>query len=329
MPELETLAVERWMISPPVKRYISPALFLPGQLDRIRTAAFGSVDEIVRGFRGGYISHHSATWGYRLKDVDLLDGTLYTSKGAVILRSRRSRLPIYRRPKVAMKEAGIFETWMGNRWFGNWLLDDCVAYWLAHASERPVRTRASLTKHQREYSERLGFSATVIGDTHFDQVIIFNDEGHNDSKRERADMIRTQLVGSSVEAHPGVFLLRGSSGDQRLLHNEQEISEKLAHYRGFRIVDPAQASLDQILEACAGARVVAGVEGSHLAHGMTVMANDASLVVIQPPDRVVSAMKISTDRQGQAYAFVIADPAGNGFRVEWEDIARTLDLVMS
>lgn len=47
-------------------------------------------------------------------------------------------------------------------------------------------------------------------------------------------------------------------------------------------MDPSTASVAEILAACAGARVIAGIEGSQLAHGMMVMPDDATFFAIFP-----------------------------------------------
>lgn len=325
---LQALATERWVISPATTRYIAPAYFLPGQMERIRGTEFGPPEEIIRGLAGGYMSEQSATWGLRLKDVDLVDGTLYTSKGAAPLRSRASSIPLYKRPSAAIGRATFTESWMGNRWFGMWLLDDCLRRLLPEGDESVVRTRARPTDHQRDYEHRLRISATPVDDTHFDELFAFDDEGHNDGKRDRAERMRRLLVGPlSLSRHAGVFLLRGKSGERRFLLNEHKIAEKLSVERGFRVIDPTTSPLSTLIEACAGARVVAGVEGSQLAHGMVVMPPDASLLTIQPSDRVVSVLKVSTDRQGQRYALVVGDGGRDGFRVRWGEVAATLDLL--
>ena len=106
-----------------------------------------------------------------------------------------------------------------------------------------------------------------------------------------------------------------------------EIAEKLERDRGFRILDPSNATVAEIVEACAGARVIAGIEGSQMAHGMMIMPEDATLLAIMPPDRVVSVMKIPTDRQGQGFAAVIGEGVAEAFRVSWDEVAGTLDLL--
>ena len=326
--DLEAIACEQWAISPGTRRYIPPARFLRGQLDKIQATEFGSPSEIIRGFRGDYESIEAPTRGLRIRDVDLIDGVLYARGAAYCLRPRRRRIPLYRRPQSSMAKASMYESWMGNRWFGMWLLEDCLSYELTKDVAPPVKTAAPPTRHQGEYELRLGLQATSVGDVHFDELILFRDASNNEGRRRRADLIKQRLNHSSPEArHPGVFLLRGKTGERRLLLNELEIAERFAAERNFQILDPSFSPLSKIVEACAGARVVAGVEGSHLCHGLAIMPNDAALLVIQPADRVVAALKIVTDRQGQRYGFVVGTGEREGFRVAWEDVARTLDLL--
>lgn len=326
---LESIALDRWTVSPGVRRYIPPARYLPNQLERIKAAEFGSVAEVVRGFRGDYETSQSPTYGFRLRDADLIDGAVYAGNARISLRPRRRRIPLYRRPRESMAQGALFESWMGNRWFGMWLLDDCLTYQLTQGCGPPVRTASTDTVHQQEYISKLALQAKSVPDMHFDELVVFSDAGQNDGRRARADAVKNRLHATvpMIQRHPGVFLLRGSSGERRILVNELEIAEHLAKHRGFRVINAASATLAQLIEACAGANVVAGVEGSHLAHGITLMANDAALFVLQPPDRVVSVLKVVTDRQGQRYGFVIGEGTREGFHLTWNDVARSLDLV--
>lgn len=330
VPDIEAVACERWTIAPQTRRFVRPAKFLPHHLDRIKGAEFGSVAEVLKGFRGNYETTQEATLGYRLKNIDLIDGVLYGQRSSRSLRPRSRRLPVYVPPKQSTSGA-LFESWVGNRWFGNWLSDDCLTYPLADEYETPVTTRPIKWGHEPQYAQKLGLKPIHISDIHFDEVILFRDKGQNDGKKKRADRAREKLLASvpPFPVHPGVFILRGNRGDSRLLSNETEIAEQFALKYGFRIIDPAASSVDEIIHACAGARIVAGVEGSHLVHGLTVMPPDSTLFVIQPADRVVSALKVITDRQGQGYAFVVGEGTCESFRVEWGDIDRTLEMVLA
>ena len=116
---------------------------------------------------------------------------------------------------------------------------------------------------------------------------------------------------------------------RRVLTNERAIAERLAEHRGFRVLDPMISTVEEIVNACGGARIIMGVEGSHLVHGLMVMPPEAVLFVIQPPDRVVSVLKLFTDRQEQAYALVVGQGTDEEFSAEWTEIDRTLDLALN
>ncbi|MBB4640962.1 glycosyltransferase 61 family protein [Rhizorhapis suberifaciens] len=328
-PDLESAAAERWTISPGCRRYVHPAKFVPGQLERIRAAEFGSVTDVIRDFRGGYDAIQEETLGFRASEIDLIDGVLYAPRANRSLKPRSRRVPAYSAPKEVTTGA-LYESWVGNRWFGNWLTDDCLTYRLAERFGRPVTSRSVNAGHMPYYAALLGISPATVNHVHFNELIFFRDSSQNTHKKQRADELRARLTATIPAArHPGVFLLRGETGDCRRLVNEKVIAERLALERGFGVLDPSTASVDEILAHCAGAKVIAGVEGSHLVHGLAVMPPDGILFTIQPPDRVVSVLKIITDRQGQTYAFVVGNGTQNHFTVEWTEIQRTLDLALS
>lgn len=321
-------AVERWTVSPASVRHVRPARFLPGQLDRIRGAEFSAVETVVEVFRGGYDFEDHATLGFRLRDVDLVEGVLYSARGERHLRQRLSRRLAYRIPETVASGA-LYETWIGNKWFGSWLMEDCVSYELARQQGQPLTTRPQpQCGHAVDYEARLGMAPGRLHDAHFDELILFADEFNNEGKRQRAELLRQRLIaGSPCRPHPGVFLLRGDAGDRRVLLNENEVAQALAQRRGFTVMDPLQHSVSEIIDACAGARVVAGVEGSQLVHGLVSMPPDATLFVVQPPHRVVSTLKLATDRQGQTYAFVVGSGGKEEFSVSLDEVERTLDLL--
>jgi hypothetical protein len=326
-PDILEAASDRWLIGEGTTVEVRPARFLPGQLERIRGAQFGSVRDVVRDFIGGFTSPQPPTMGFRVRDVTLVDGILYAGSAVRHLRRRTRRLA----PRLqanAVSRPALFESWPGNRWFGNWLADDCVTYPLAEKFGCPVTTQPLGGSHAAEYERDLGMAPVRVADTWFDELILFDDSSHNECKRERASNLRRRLVGEEPPRHPGVFLLRGASGDRRELTNEAEIAGRLAANRGFQVLDPLTAPLSQIVEACGGAQVIAGVEGSHLVHGLMLMPEGAQALIIQPPDRAVSVLKLITDRQRCDFAFVVARQAEepSTFTADADELERTLDL---
>lgn len=325
--DLESVALERWTIAPAAKQYIAAAKYLPEQLDRVRGSELASIEDTTRVLRGGYEAIEGETVGFRLSSVDLVDGVLYARRAVRHLRPRHHHWPAYVAP-TEVASGALYESWVGNRWFGSWLSDDCLTYRLAEQFGVPMTTTLETRGHVPDYEARLRMRPLRGARTHFDGLFLFGDLSHNDHKRNRGQQYRELLTsGETPERHPGVYLLRGDTGARRILTNERAIADVLASKRGFRILDPSTASVDEIVAACSGARVVAGVEGSHLVHGMMIMPPDATLFVIQPPHRVVSVLKLATDRQGQSFAFVVGEGTHDEFYVAECDVERTLDLI--
>lgn len=325
--DITAVASDRWAMAPPERSYVPAARSLPDQLDRIEATEFAPIEEVVRHLRGDFEVVQPETTGYRIAHVDLVRGSLYARSARRTLRGSGTRWPAYVRP-LHVENGALYESWVGNRWFGNWLAEDCLTYWLAESTGAPVATGGPAGGHVADYEASLGLSARLVQHVHFEELFLFDDHANNMNKRLRADALRERLVsGVPFATHDGVFLLRGKGGITRKLSNEDRIAEVLARERGFQIVDPSASTLTEIVQACAGARIVAGVEGSHLVHGLTAMAPGAALLTIQPPDRVVSYLKILTDRRDQSFAFVIGSGTATEFSVGENEVLKTTDLL--
>jgi hypothetical protein len=326
-PALTDFASDKWEIYPSETVWQPPAIFLPDQLDRIRTTEFADLAATLKACRGNYDIKLQPTMGYRLRDVDLVDGVLYHRNAEMHLRPRKWRGPLMPARRETLSGA-IYESWNGNRWFGMWLMDDCLTYQLAADAGVPVATRQPQPGNISQFESMLGMTPRRLDDAHFEELFLFDDLAPNRHKASRGVAMRQQLIGDlSPEPNPGVFLLRGAAGARRVLRNEMEIANRLERDRGFRIIDPLAATVDEIVAACAGARVVAGVEGSQLTNGVAVMPPGSTLLIIQPPDRMAVPLKIFTDRQSLRFAFVVASGSGGDYEADFDEIARTLDLL--
>ncbi len=324
-PDIRSAATDQWMLAEGTPVEVRPAKYLPGQIERIRGAEFGSVADVVRDFVGGFESRQPPTMAFQLRNAMLIDGVLYSGSAVRHLKPSTRRWMTRLEPNT-ISQAVLYESWPGNRWFGNWLSDDCLSYRLAEFIGWPVATQPAIG-HKSAYERLLQISPVRLTSTRFDELILLDDRSHNENRRWRASDMRRRLVGAGPQRHAGVFLLRGQTGMRRVLLNERTIAEHLATRHGFRVIDPAHAPVRAIIDACAGARVVAGVEGSHLVHGLMVMPPEARALVIQPPDRAVSVLKLITDRQGQDYSFVVGVGSNEAFTACADEIDRTLDLV--
>jgi hypothetical protein len=324
---LEQLAYASWQIAPAHARPVPAALFLPDQLPRISAySEFGSAEQDLPKVRGGGEIPHAATQGFRIRDAFLIDGVLYKGDGCLHLHPRSSRLPRLR-VEQEIERGAVYCTFGGNRYFGQWLMDDCVTYPLAQAEGAPVTTAQPVNAHTAGYEAWLEMNPLRSPGAFFRELVIFDDRGQNASKHARFRGLGDQLVRrAGARPHPGVFIVRGRTGQRRVLRNELEIAERLRDRRGFTIVDPTQADVPTIVRACAGARIVSGVEGSGLIHGILPLAPGGGLLVLQPPNRFSAIYKDLTDRDGQRFGFVVGLPRGEDFWVDPVEVERTLDL---
>jgi hypothetical protein len=321
---LESVAVKSWEIAPSETSISPPAYFLPNQLDRVTGWAFAS-EHPRRAMEGGSVVH-GATRGFLLNNVWLIDGALYKDDAYSWLTPRSSwRLRI--RVEYEIDRGAVFCTAMGNKYFGQWLMDDCVTYPLACAEGVPITTAQAVNIHTPDYEDWLGLRPVRLHNAFFRELVIFDDFGQNRHKHQRFRAMSDRLL-SHVNAnpHPGVFILRGGTGELRILQNEIELAEHLRDQRRFRILDPAKTDVATIVATCAGARTVVGVEGSGLMHGILTLQPGGSVLTLQPPNRFVRVYKDLTDRDQQHFGFVVGHAENKGFRIDPDEIDRTLDL---
>jgi hypothetical protein len=330
-PTLEAVADASWQIAPGETRMMPRAVFLPDQMKRVLAfSEFGTPLLDLRKVDGGVESVHAATRAHLVRSAFLIDGVLYKHAASRHLHPRSTRVPRLTVERE-IDRGSVYCTFGGNRFFGQWLLDDCVTYALASAEGVPVTTAHPVNAHTAGYEDWLDMKPVRSGGVFFRELVIFEDVGQNRSKHARfqalGEKLRARVDG---KPHPGVFIIRGETGMRRVLLNEREIAERLRAERGFTIVDPTTADVPAIVKACAGAQVVVGVEGSGLIHGiLPLQSPGGGLLVLQPPRRFSAIYKDVTDRDRQQFGFVVGLPEGNDFRIDATEVERTLDLFVA
>lgn len=338
---LQSLAVKTWEIAPGEVSIAPPAFFLPHQLERVtgwEEKLFFPFEHPRRTMEGAGRVEHGPTRGYLLKDAWLIDGALYKGNAKSWLSPKSGWLPKIR-VENEIDRGAMFCTAGGNKWFGSWLMDDCITYPLACEEGVPVTTAHSANLvstartgilHAPAYEDWLGMKPVRLRNAFFRELVIFDDLSQNRHKHLRFRAMGEKLLSHvDVIPNPGVFILRGGSGELRLLRNELELAERLRDRRGFRIIDPTKCDVPTIVATCAGAKTVIGIEGSHLIHGVNVLPPGGSLLVLQPPNRFLCFFKYLTDRDQQNFGFVVGIPDGGGFRIDPDEVERTLDLFPS
>ncbi|WP_296229753.1 glycosyltransferase 61 family protein [Pseudomonas sp. UBA4617] len=331
--DLRSIAARSWEIAPGELTVSPPAFYLPGQLERVtgwEGKRFYPYVHPGPTMQGGISVQQAPTRGYLIKDVWLVEGALYKGRACHWLSLKPRPFPTIS-VDYEVDRAAIYCTQNGNTWFGTWIAEDCPTYALACNEGVPVTTAPSarfpLYAQAPAYEDWLEMKPLRLRSAYFRELVLFDDQGNNRSRHVRYRAMGDKLLAHVAHApHPGVFLLRGGDGDLRLLRNELALAEHLRATRGFRIVDPLKSDVPDIVAACAGARVVIGVEGSQLVHGLNVLQPGGCLLTLQPPNRFVSYYKYLTDRDDQHFGFVVGTPEGNGFTVDIGEVERTLDL---
>jgi hypothetical protein len=326
-PDVRSASDRSWIIAPEETAWAPSAFYLPGQLERITGQAFNSEPpwEQVKARS----KHHGPTRGYLLRNVTLVDGSLYKGDARTFLATRRRWLPRIT-VDVELESVCLYCSTVGLQYFGSWLIDDCPTYLLAHGAGQPATLDTPRSSHAIGYEQIFAMDPLRLRTAFFRELIVFDDFSQNSHKRVRFRRL-VERASATVDGRdcPGVFILRGSHGARRILVNELELAEELRTRSGFRVIDPMRNDVPAILAACKGARTVVGVEGSALMHGLMTLEEGGSVVTLQPPSRFVSVYKNLTDRDSQYFAFVVGKPVGRrgDFVIDSDELQRTLDML--
>lgn len=306
----------------------SRAAYLPGQLDRIKDVQPETTPQLEMERISAAPVYHAATTAYRLRNCVLIGGTLYC--GRVAHQMLKDRPPFIGAVNAEIGHAALVGTPASDVYFGHFLRDDSATVLLAEdfaPAFRPTSRHHAGWSHPADYHAMMGIKLMDTGDARIRDAWVFQDIGMTRSRRRRFQTLRRRLhdLPAARKGH-GVFLVRGSSGHQRILRNEDAIAEGLAS-RGFEIVNPELESAEQIVRKLSGARVTISVEGSGMAHAFLTLADDGALLTIQPPHRFNNIYKEFTDMMGMSYGFVVAEGDQHGFEADLDEILRTVDLL--
>lgn len=321
---LRDIAARSWVVAPETTTTVPPAIHDPGDWDRVTGVQPDSSFALERRRVAGGCVTHAPTTAFLLRGAVLSGGHLMV-RGAVHLvgkgRPRAFGAYFHTEPVTSALVASRY----GSTYFGHWITDDLPLMLAGAALAQPVAPTLPLSPHQRDYMRLCRLDRAVRDDVRFREIIVLEDFAQNDYKRERYLTLRERLRdGRKVVAHPGVFLLRKGTGARRSLVNEEALAELFVR-RGGRALCPEEHSTEEVLDACLGARVVMGVEGSHLAHAFLGVELGGAMLVLQPPHLFNAVMKGYCDALGMRFAFVVGHPAEGGFRIDPDAMLRMLD----
>jgi hypothetical protein len=318
------VAEKSWVLVPAEPAVIPPAIFDEDDLARVTGVDSDSSREIEwRRIRGGALEYRPSV-AYQLRDAVL-------SKGHVILPNLVRRVTTEASPwwgrytSTETEPSLLTATLNSSRYFGHWMMDELTRILAAPRLGQPVAPPRALSPHQRDYLRVLDLVYQERSEIRFRQLVIVDDRTQNSYRRERYAILRERARrGRRIVPCEGVMLLRKQTGVARILVNEEELAEQLVE-RGFRTICPTEHTVEEVLNACMGAKIVVGVEGSQLIHALLVMQDRGTLVTLQPPNRFNNILKTYCDGLALRYAFTVGHQRENGFYVDPAKVLRLLD----
>lgn len=323
-------AVRSWKVESSSETLLRPAIFDPADLCKVTGVTSGSTydyqfDRLTRS-----VIQHPPVYAHLLRDVLMVKGSLF-KWNMVHHLADRTMPKIVSDPRLEVKSAALASTYLGNRYFGHWLLDDLPLSLLA-SEYGPLFGHLGFdnhaSEHQAEYISLLEPSVRYVQSALFHELIIFDYITENPFKAARYRDLRAQLRKPAAGSpNPGVMLLRGASGQRRLLVNEDEIACRVAA-RGFRVIDPMTNKLSDIIIASQNARVLIGNEGSQLAHAFLPMDPGGAIFTLQPPFKFDNFWRDRSACMGGNYALLVGDQVDGGFQIDLDRLDRMLDEML-
>lgn len=329
-PSIAEKAIEIMEICPVETGEKPAALYLQGQLEKVRsvqeeTNEFQERSRIVAG-----TIKHEATIAYNIKQAAIINGVVYCD-GARVQKvyERENLLPHHLKQHIG--NIAIASSVIGNRYFGHFIAEDACTGMMAKDFSQVawVQTEQPRSDHALRYLDIYQLPYREIRTAYLDNAWLFQDFAMNSHKRKRMAIMRQkirQLPGKNNNHK--VFFRRRGSGVHRGFVNEQDIEETLAK-QGFTIIDVTCESADSIIEKTKDAAIVMGVEGSALMHGILSMSPEGALICIQPPYRFNNVLKDHTDAIGLHYGFVVGEGTKDSFTVDERELLQTVDFIQS
>ena len=152
---LQSIAYRQDTLCPEEKTTLRPAVFLPGQLDRI--IRFKPTDAVAVTTKEGEIAEaiattvvHAPTIAYHIKDAILFDGSFYAGR----FKHPIADLSLFnsdRQKPIHIKSCALASSYLGTKFFYHWLADDCTRYLLAEEVGTPLRLRMPAYGHLQNY----------------------------------------------------------------------------------------------------------------------------------------------------------------------------------
>jgi hypothetical protein len=322
---LEAIATKVEILSPEERDCsCEPAVFLATQPAKIKSAMIPgqTVSEALASATAATVTH-LPTLAYQIDDAVLIDGAIYSERHKYWIAHRKGS------PKqvLDLHFAAVASTPQGARWFGHWLMDDCLTYEIARNFDNVICVNSQFSGQQKQYQAYFGQDWTELGSARIKHLTIFEDYGHNHYKRQRQRQLSHAIQQRfPFEKPTRVYLRRGATGTPRPIANEQQIIQTLTKH-GFIVADIENDSLEELLSVLCSAEIVVSLEGSHVAHCCFSLPRNVKLLLLQPNDRFCMIHNGWLGCIEAIQGFVVGEKTVSGYFFPTSDILKTIDLM--
>ncbi len=330
--ELAQAAHRSWAIAPAVEHVAPPARIDKADIAKITACPNGrSIEHNVELTRGGPVVHLE-TRAYELRNASISNGHVFAHRFFMPLGDAPAPW-VARKAQRHVGSALLTTTPYGVRYYGHWMVEclplAMLARQLGHAA---VTTIVHPSANQQGFLELLDLHEDAVEDASFERLLIVEDIGQNDHKiaryRAMRDTARSAL-GPRHRTSVGVFFLRGTSGERRLLVNEEELAN-IAARKGLDVIRPQGASSKRLVEASLNAPLIVGVEGSQLLNGFPWLAPGGTMLALVPPQRFDLILKGPCDALDVTFSIIVGDARSvSDFYIDPAVFERRLDEHLS
>ncbi|WP_303544193.1 glycosyltransferase 61 family protein [Sphingomonas natans] len=323
---IEAAASQTVELAPADRAETSEAIALPGEFERATGAMETTNMAEQRRLIGAGMLDHGATIGRLVENVTIVGAGLYASRAYSTFGPRPGMR--VSSPCAHFDEAQFCGGQGGEFYFGHWLCDNLATEPLAAMRGLSAVTLRPRWMHEAGYRALFQLRATEVAHARFDRLWVIDDRGYNEARVARFRAMRTTLRAAVGDPRPNtrLYIARGTTGAKRALTNEPALIETLVA-RGFAVIEPEHMTPPAIATALAAAELVISIEGSALCHALMALPAGARMLTIQPPTRFNIFNKIIGDFAGLRTGYVVADPDGDGFRLDPDRLFRTIDLL--
>jgi len=330
---LQDAAFQQDILCPQQKATIRPPVCLPGQLDKVITQKYDprgrkTREEVIAEATSTSVTY-APTIAYHVRDAVLIDGRIYAGQFKQPIADSSLFVSSSRAPRN-IKACALASSYLGTKFFGHWLADDCTRYLLAKTFGTPFCVRMPPYPHLQQYESCFDQDWTPTDRAYIDHAVVFQDFSQNSLKQERyrdlRERIKTHFHPSGRGTH--VYLQRGKTGALRTIQNEQEIIDALSR-QGFVVLDVGTDSLSHIIQTLLNAKLVVSLEGSHVAHCIYTIPEDSGLLILQPPNQFSAVHREWSECLGIRFGFVVGSIERDGYHFSPADILRSIDLILN